>query len=157
MSFIHHDVLDEIRSNYPKAVDDEALTKAMLQKIADLKLNTVTAVGYRGAFESLMAKHAFSVFTKLEYLKKAHASFQSALKVSPNHLEVRLLRYIVEFNTPAYVGYSKHLAEDKAKIFELVKTYTQNKPDKYQQYLLGVLLDKVALTTAEKKQIQALL
>ena len=147
-----NDSLEVIRDNYPLSVENEELTISMLKKISDENLHTATVIGYKGAYECLMAKHALFPNKKLDYLKKAHISFAASIKVMPNNLEVRLLRYVVEFNTPRYVGFSKNLNEDKLKIFELIRVKNFH-ADKYQSYLLKVLLNKSTVSEIEKREI----
>ena len=146
--------INHVRTLYPKASEDFKLTKELLAYIQTHKLNTATAWGYRGALEALMAKHESNPFTKLSYLKKCSNTFAKAIEASPADIELRILRYITEVNTPSTLGYSENVAIDKKTILDYLSKNTNYKPDYQMVILLKILKLKGKLTATESAIVQ---
>ncbi len=63
-----------------------------------------------------MAKHATNPLSKYSYFNKGKKALENALKKDPNNLEIRLMRFISQEQTPAFLGYNKDLKSDKTFI-----------------------------------------
>ncbi len=68
---------------------------------------------YKGALEAIMTKTTWNVVKKLSYLRASQESFEKAVELAPNDLEVRYMRLAVEHEIPRFLGMSEHIEEDK--------------------------------------------
>lgn len=105
-----------LRQEYYKCVSDADRTHTLYHKLVALKSNKPLVIGFIGALEALKAKHAWNPYKKMEHLNAAIVTLDKAIKAEPDNIEIRFLRYTVEYFVPAFLGYSKHIAEDKRVI-----------------------------------------
>ena len=146
--------LNHVRTMFPKAADDESVTKELLQFIQDKKLNTAIAWAYKASLEAIMAKHESNVFAKLGHVKKSSKSFSKAVEVSPNEPEIRILRYITEVHIPPYLGYSTNLNADKKVVLDYIKNNQTQNPEHHLRFLLKAMIEPGKLSKDEIVLIQ---
>ena len=144
--------LDYVRQNYDKAVEDETLTEKLLEYIKVNKLTTASGFAYRGALEALQAKHESNPFKKLEYVKISQATFEKAALAAPENIDVRIFRFMIESKMPSYLGYNKHITDDKNKIIALLED-EKTKLDTYQKNYLYHITKICKLSNTEKNII----
>ena len=119
MSYASGDLdVNHLREEYYKCVSDAERTNALHERLVSLKSDKAVVVGFIGALEALKAKHAWNPYRKMEYLAKASSTLEKAIATDPNNIEIRFLRYTVEYFVPSFLGYSKHINEDKAVIIQ---------------------------------------
>jgi hypothetical protein len=78
-------------------------------------------MAYLGSAQAIRARHSFNPYNKVTYLKSGLKTLETAVRSSPQDLEIRFLRFSLEHYIPSFLGYSKHLETDRAKIVELAK------------------------------------
>ncbi len=110
-----------LRREYLQAVENEDKTDELLAILSRENSQEPLLIGYRAALEALKAKHAFNPYNKMSYLKKAQKTFEQAIKLSPEDVEVRFLRFSVQHYLPAFLGASKNLEEDKIAILKNIQ------------------------------------
>lgn len=110
--------VNHLREEYYKCVSDAERTNTLHEKLISLRSDKPVVVGFIGALEALKAKHAWNPYRKMEYLAKASKTLEKAINADPGNIEIRFLRYTVEYFVPAFLGYSKHVNEDKAVIIQ---------------------------------------
>jgi len=103
-SMLHSQDYDAIRKNYQKAVSDKKICKEMLKHFEN-KSNTGLDLAYQGAFQAVWAKHAIDPFEKLTTFRKGKKNLDKAVKQNPNLIETRFLRYSIQKESPAFLGY----------------------------------------------------
>lgn len=69
--------------------------------------------GYSGMSYMIKANFAFNPYYKLSYFTKGKSILGAAIDSDPKNVELRFLRYCVQSNAPAFLGYSSNLNEDK--------------------------------------------
>lgn len=69
--------------------------------------------GYKGASETLLAKHARNPHKKLSRLRKGVKLIGEAAADAPKDIELRFLRFSVTHYLPGFLGYGKHMEKDK--------------------------------------------
>lgn len=112
--------LHTIRKNYQKAVSDKTVCKTMLSQFENKK-NEGLELAYFGAFQAIWAKHTGNPFEKLSTFKKGKNNMEKAIKQDPNELEVRLLRYSIQKESPGFLGYKSNMDEDKSILTKQLK------------------------------------
>lgn len=106
---------NDVRRLYTAAIESAAKTEQLHQTLTALKPTEPLVLAYLGAVEALLAKHAWNPYNKVAWLNKAAKNFSSALKKSPNHAEIRYLRFSTEHYLPPFLGHN-HLQEDLENI-----------------------------------------
>lgn len=104
--------LDYIRNHYGQAVSDKKLCQEM---IIELEKSTPTSVhlAYLGGLQTIWSKHIVNPFSKLRTFNKGKASITKAIDKDSNNAEIRLIRFSVQKNCPAFLGYNKNISEDE--------------------------------------------
>lgn len=132
-AFATEDEIDAntLRTEYYYCVGSATKTDALYKRLMSVNSDKPIITGFIGALEALKAKHAWNPYTKLEYLDKSAATFARAIAADPQNVEIRFLRYTVEFYVPAFLGYSSHMAHDKQVIIQNIKACHYAKKDKF--------------------------
>lgn len=130
-------ILEKLRPEYMKALHDFEFAPAVYEKFEAVENPSARLLGYKGALEAIMTRTTWNVFKKIGYLNKSQISFNKAVEIDPNNVEVRFMRLSVEHEIPGYLGYSSHMKEDKEFV---VKHITQFNPSKMDQQILKEIL-----------------
>lgn len=112
--------LHTIRKNYQKAVSDKTICKTMLSQFENKK-NEGLELAYLGAFQAIWAKHTVNPFEKLSTFRKGKNNIEKAIKQDTNELEIRLLRYSIQKESPGFLGYKSNMDEDKTILTKQLK------------------------------------
>jgi len=138
-----------LRTEYYYCVRSAAKTDALYRKLLSVNSDKPIITAYIGALEALKAKHAWNPYAKLEYLDKSAATFAKAVAGDPQNIEIRFLRYTVEYYVPAFLGYGNHIAEDKRVIIQNIIACRYSKNDKFlMENILNFFTDKKECTSA---------
>jgi hypothetical protein len=103
--------LEVIRGNYLKAVSNKEICRSMISQLSTTEINTIQ-LAYLGAFQTIWAKHTANPFAKLKTFNKGKKNIELAVRTAPSELEVRLIRLSIQKNSPSFLGYNDHIAED---------------------------------------------
>ncbi len=115
--------LTRLRHLYAEAVQEEAAAKSFHSVLHPYNGADAAILAYRGVAEALLARYQWSPMAKLRAVREAQRLFKRAVGLAPENVEVRFLRYTVEANVPHYLGFSQHLAEDRAHIIKGARNY----------------------------------
>lgn len=119
--------MSKIRSLYRSAplVKNDAgqLNQLMLQIDTDAALPVL--VCYKGANEMIQAKYAINPIVKFGKFNKGKELLIKAIKRDTLNLEMRFIRYSIQNNLPAFLGYHDDLGNDK----QFLLTYTKDNKD----------------------------
>jgi hypothetical protein len=106
--------LQQLRKEFNLAIEDSKKAFYLYEQLTKLQpLNNSMQYAYLGATEALLAKHSFNPFSKLSYVNSAMNKLNKAVSLNINNIEIRYMRFSVEANMPSYLGYNKHIEEDK--------------------------------------------
>lgn len=108
--------IKELRSVYIQALMDHEKAEQALEKFKSVEEPTANMLAYQGALEAIMTRTTKNVFKKLGHLNDSEASFERAVELAPNDLEVRFMRLAVEHEIPRFLCMSEHIEEDIAFI-----------------------------------------
>lgn len=147
--------IDEIRKSYIKAVDNPSIAERLSTELKKIAKPDALTLAYIGSLEALKAKHTWNPYQKLSYMEEFNRIINEAIKRMPDNLEIRFLRYTIQYHTPSFLGYSKNLEEDKRVIidnFVKKKFMTSNKSlitDVYQ-----FMVETKSLSAEEKIKME---
>lgn len=92
--------------------------------------NDPILLGYNGVATIFKAEHTHSIFLKWNYFKKGKKLLESAIGMDTTSLELRLLRYSIQLNTPSFLNYTKNIKEDE----NFLKKHLALLPEYYYNY-----------------------
>lgn len=115
---VNNPEISEIRKDLYASVESSLKTETLLNKLQSLQQKDADITGYIGTLQALRAKHAWNPYYKVSYLDQASKTLDKAVKLDPKNIEIRFLRYTVEYFVPPFLGYSKHVAEDRKVLIQ---------------------------------------
>jgi hypothetical protein len=152
-----------VRETFYSAVEDEALTEKLFNYLTGLSGNKLEdlsplLLGYYGATETLIAKHAFNPFKKLSKLNDGLEKLAKAINQNPDNLEIRFLRFSILHYIPGFLGFSREREEDLKSIYNLLllKDYSQLEFS-IQKGIMEFLLDSKRLNPVQTRDLEKLL
>ncbi len=124
-TFQHSKAYDiaQIRKDYIAAVNDSDKADDLYHELAAIKNPDALILAYLGSAQAIKAKHSWNPISKVSYLKKGFNIINKAVKKDPDQLEVRFLRFSLQYYVPSFLGFSEHLEADKNKIIDLLRTH----------------------------------
>jgi len=109
-----------LKANMVEAIENSKLTDSLFKSLDKLQNKTALITGYTGTLEALKAKHSWNPYNKIKYVSRSLKTMQKAIDMDKENMEIRFMRFSIEFYTPSFLGFSKDLAADKK---EIVKHY----------------------------------
>ncbi len=134
--------IKQLRQEFNLAIEDSKKASNLYEELLQLKpASNTLQYAYLGATEALLAKHSFNPFSKLSYVNNALAKLNKAVALSDNNIEIRYMRFSVEANMPAYLGYSKHVVDDKNMLIQGLKSalISKDNSEMYTVFANGIM------------------
>ncbi|MBP1616443.1 MAG: Uncharacterized protein H6Q14_270 [Bacteroidetes bacterium] len=131
--------LEDVRLGYAKAVSDKKLCRHFIDELA-ADVQSDTHLAYLGAFQAIWANHVFSPVSKLKTFKKGINNIEMAVEKSPDNAEIRFVRLSIQKNSPGFLGYNAHIAEDRQFLLDHVAPIPSGSLRKMINSLLITLL-----------------
>ncbi len=110
--------IDDIRKNYQLAVYNATIAEKLSSELNKIKKPDALTLAYIASLEAIKAKHSWNPYSKLQYMTAFENRMNDAVKIMPENLEIRFLRYTIQYNTPSFLGFSDNLVEDKMFIVD---------------------------------------
>lgn len=110
---------DEIRNiklAVHRAIESAAVTDSLYRVLKGGNTDNPLIIGYIGTLEALKAKHSWNPYNKIRYVSLSQKTMKKAVELDPNNLEIRFMRFSIQHYTPAFLGFSKDLEEDRRAI-----------------------------------------
>jgi len=71
---------------------------------------------YHAAAEMTMANHVSWPGSKLKYFKAGRIKLEAVVKENMDNVEIRYIRFAVQYGSPGFLGYQDDMEQDKAFI-----------------------------------------
>lgn len=141
-----------LRQLFYKSESDKSswLKMQEMLKSVDSKSSAVL-ICYKGVSEMMGAKYTVSPITKLRRFKKGRTLIENAIKKDTEDPEVRFLRFSIQTNLPAFLGYDDEIEEDKSK---LIYSVGNIKDKQLKNNIISYLSSSKHLTEPEKKRLK---
>lgn len=139
--------LSGIRSLYKVAAEKESAARKLLQLTEDRSVEHPVYFGYKGAGHMMMAKHVINPISKMSHFNKGKKIFTAAIEKSPSNLELRFLRFAVQSEAPAFLGYKENIEEDKSLLLNGVMNIED---DQLQKMISDYLITSEEVSEVEK-------
>lgn len=139
----------KIRDLYYKASVDKDDAETFYKTIhSALKLDKYLIAGYQGMSHMIKANFAFNPYNKLSYFIKGKNLLDEAISSDSKNIELRFLRFSVQTNAPAFLGYSGKINEDKK---EIMLAYHQLTDEDLKTRIKKFMNESSSVSKAEKK------
>jgi hypothetical protein len=107
-------------------------------------------LGYMGTLEALKAKHAWNPYNKIKYVSRSLKTMHNAILQDPDNLEIRFMRFSIEHYTPAFLGFSKNLNDDREAMIAIIKNNNYGTADfELSQNIIKFLIESNRCTPSE--------
>ena len=106
-----------LRKIFHEAVMDPTLISPFVAEMDKIIDPTPIELAYKAAAEALKAQEEWNPVEKLLYLKKFRKMITRAIELDVNEIEIRFLRFGIEYNIPGIFGFSN----DITPVFEICR------------------------------------
>ena len=108
---------NQVRRAFLTYPDNEGIIANLYKKLSDHDLSQrSTLLGYQGAAQARLAEFAVNPYTKLNKFTEGRKTLEQAIQMDPENYELRYLRFLIQTNCPAMLGYSSDIPADKELI-----------------------------------------
>jgi len=152
--------MDQVRRDYIAAIESSEKANKLCAQLEKIKNPSSLEMAYLGSVQAIMAKHTWNPVNKMSYLGKGFDMINNAVTKDPNNLEVRFLRFSLQYYVPSFLGYSKNLMTDKNKIVNIIKTTEPVNLDiekKILKDMIGFMVDSKKCTPQEIEVLKRVL
>lgn len=141
--------IQEIKNLFQASAKSKASANQLLKLLSTVnEASNPLLISYKGAAEMMQAKYVFSPISKIKRFNTGKHLIEEAVKRAPENLEIRFLRFAIQTNLPAFLGYNEHIPQDKKYLLSHVKTTK----DKILKQNIEKYLSTSKYCTAEEKK-----
>mgnify|MGYP003690559781 CR=1 FL=1 len=102
-----------LRNLFYDASENSDSSEVLFEKMKLVDENSpAIKIGFKALSYLIEAKHSYNPYTKLSFFYKGTELMEASIKKDPSNIELRFFRYIIQGNTPAFLGYKKNMKED---------------------------------------------
>jgi hypothetical protein len=142
--------INEVRGLYKKAAIDEKANETMLSILSSVDEKSPLLLGYKASGTMMMANYVINPLSKLSYFNRGKRMLESAIAADTKSLELRFLRFMVQVNSPSFLGYVNNIESDKRYILDNMVNMTDMKS---KEFVSAILKDSKHLNPAEKTRL----
>ncbi len=145
-----------LRKIFHSAVMDASLISPFIVEMDKIKDPTPIELAYKAAAEALKAQEEWNPIEKLLYLKRYRRMITKAVELDIDEIEIRFLRFGIEYNIPSIFGFSKDMYDDKTLIIDNVSRIEKIEIDQYfAVYILTLLSDSGLCSSDEIRMVKS--
>ncbi|MBD3637953.1 MAG: hypothetical protein HUJ25_11415 [Crocinitomicaceae bacterium] len=111
--------VDQVRSLFTVAHEDKAANEKLLEFTDGYTLDYKPVIyAYHAAAIMTMANHISWPGTKLSYFSEGKEKLEKVVKAYPDNVEIRYIRFAVQYGSPTFLGYRSDLDVDRNFVLE---------------------------------------
>lgn len=157
IEFHSNPVVKKVRADFYEIALNSARTEVVLNEVKKIENPSAVIKAYEAALEAMMARVVWNPINKLKHVRKSQKIFEEAVKMDDLNVEVRFIRFAVEYNIPRWLGFSKNLQTDKDFIMDNLSSFDLTCiTEQMLDYIKGFLKDSGWYSISELEQINAL-
>jgi hypothetical protein len=120
-----------LRQQVMRAVNSSKTTDSLYNILNAMPNKSALITGYIGTLQALKAKHHWNPYYKIKNVKDAQKVFAKAIATDPHNMEIRFLRFSVDYKLPKLLGFTKNMEADKDEIIAQLtqKNYSADNKD----------------------------
>ncbi|RZA03526.1 MAG: hypothetical protein EOP47_02740 [Sphingobacteriaceae bacterium] len=105
-----------LRQQVMRAVNSDKTTDSLYKSLMAVANKSPVITGYIATLQALKAKHHWNPYYKVKHVKEAQKTFDKAIAADPHNMEIRFLRFSVDYKLPGLLGYNKNMETDRNEI-----------------------------------------
>lgn len=117
-----HVGINEVRELFYSCTLDSRHTDSLLVLLGEVSEPSAIYSAYMGATQAIHTKNIWNPFAKIAHVKKALAAINLAVESDPDNIEIRFLRFAVEFHVPAWLMADQHGEADAAFLYAKLRS-----------------------------------
>lgn len=141
--------LPNVRQSYVNASKSQNNSEQFYNLMDNYNKDSKVLVAYRGASIALKAKYAKQIKQKRTLFIQGVKMLENALKSDPSNLEIRLIRYSIQENSPKILNYKSNIDEDK----KLLLSNFDKQNESLKEYIKNYIFQSNGFTDKEKRSI----
>lgn len=126
--------LSSVRSNFEKADSSKEYTATLYNQLKTYDKTDPVLLAYKGAAYALQARYVADRKTKKELFVDGAKEIEKAVSSAPNNVEIRLVRLIIQENTPKILKYKGNIDTDKQMILTNFESQSKAVKDAVKRY-----------------------
>lgn len=111
---------EDLRSAFIDASQNQKLRESFHDSVAEMDLKQPFVQAYFGASKTLLAEVFLNPYSKYTNFKEGTVLIDKAITAEPNNPELRYLRFLIQSNSPDFLGYNDNKNEDYSIITEAI-------------------------------------
>lgn len=148
--------VDNLRKIFHESVLHKEKLPLFIKQIQSIQNPTAIEKAYIGASEALKARETWNPIEKLAYIQKFREYLLEAIETDAENLEIRFIRFSIEYNIPSLLQSKKAISEDKSKIISnLSQLEMFNVDESFVRYILRLFEDTKTCTETEIEMIKS--
>ena len=145
----HTSEISALRTMYNEAVFKSDKAEALIS-YTEKNISNPLHMGYSGAANMLLAKHAVNPFVKYRHFNKGKNLLQEAIIKDSLNCELRYLRFCIQNSVPAFLGYNRHIYIDKVFLINAVNDIADKE---LKAAVLSALKNSSSVSLTEKDNL----
>lgn len=105
--------LGTVRSAFEKADKSKDATTSLYNSLKDYERSDAVLLAYKGAATVLYARYQNNQNAKKKLVIEGIKTLESAVKIDSDNIEIRLVRLIIQENSPKILKYKTNISADK--------------------------------------------
>ena len=131
LNISHAQSIQDVRKLYIESSYNDSKLDSLNHLLEEKKNKTNTLSAYYGASLLLKAKYLKNPFKKISFFEKGKNIIENAISKEPTNIEIALIRYSIQKNSPRFLMYNKNLIEDYEFITTNISFIKDKKLKKY--------------------------
>jgi hypothetical protein len=137
----------DLRKAFHESVLRSDKLPAFLSSVKALKNPTPIEKAYIGASEALRARESWNPIDKLVYIHSYRKYLDEAVESDKENIEIRFLRFSIEYNIPELIRSKKSIVEDKYIILSKLNQMDSFGIDEFMVNYILVFFEDTKLCT----------
>jgi hypothetical protein len=111
-SNVHAINKEDLRAAFIEASQNQKLREQLHERFSELDQSIPYYQAYFGASKTLLAEVLLNPYSKYTNFKDGTALVDRAIDADPRNPELRYLRFLIQVNSPDFLGYNENKKED---------------------------------------------
>ena len=148
--------LDEVRKTFHEAVKDPSKSEDFYEYIKVHPGTDPVIMAYKAVSEAMIAQTVWNPISKYAHVKRFGKDIDDIIEVHQDQLEIRFLRFAVEYYLPRILMMSEHLDEDRDFLVTNLASIPHLDIDKdFARYIIYFMNETGMVETDKMEEIKA--
>lgn len=145
--------VNEVRLLFNKSATNEESCKKLMSALNQYnETNNSTLAAYKACATMMMANHVVNPLSKLSSFNEGKELLEKCVAADKENTEIRYLRFIIQTNVPAFLGYNISISNDKTFLLNAISGL---KDLPLRQMIVSFLKSSEYLSPIEKQNLKS--